>query len=95
MDCIPTSNITFFASLSCLLFDYVSVLDKFPYPSYPKTVADPMGGPEARAPPAPVKTGQKKMAATVDRKFRESLGPLGQISGSATVRVMSGMSDMK
>ena len=37
-------------------------------------------------PPAPVKTGQKKMATMCSRKFHESLGPpQGQISGSSTV----------
>ena len=36
-----------------------------------------------RARPTPVRTGQK-MASVWGRKFRESSGPLGQISGSAT-----------
>ena len=30
---------------------------------------------EAQAPPAPVKTSQKKMATTAGRKYRESSGP--------------------
>ena len=46
-------------------------------------VADPGGGSEP-GPPAPVKTSQKKVAAAAGRKFRESSGPLGQISGSTT-----------
>ena len=39
------------------------------------SVADPGGGPEAQAPPAPVKTSQKKMATTTGCKFDESSGP--------------------
>ena len=46
------------------------------------TVADP-GGPRCLALLTPVKTSQRKMAMP-RRKFCDSSGPLGQISGSVT-----------
>ena len=52
------------------------------FPQWPCSVLDPGGG--GTGPLSLLKLVKEKMVAVWGRKFRESSGPLGQISGSAS-----------